>query len=483
MAASENAGPARRARSGPRPGTWRYEFRGWRRTRPFWGGLLLVVAGLEMLLIPLTGVLARGQIKLVIYVGIGGVFGILIGALLIACGLALWFTPAYKTFYAIAGVLLSLLSFIGTNLGGFFIGMLLGIVGGSLAFGWAPAAWAEPAPPPRPEPPQQDAPSPEHHEPSEPHQSRQPPEPPEPQQPPEPPDAGMEILDQPRTWGLGEPRPNGRGWQAGRSLAVATLLAVAIGALTGGPRASAAEIQPAHAQQAQQAQQAQSGQGCILFVICSPSPSPSPPATPSSSSSPSSGSGGGLGGLGGVLPTSGLPSTGPGLPVVGGIVGATPGAKNKDKNDKTGTGTQGLVVSSSPAVITASSATLNGLAYQGKVNMPVNGGGTLEMMKFTMNSQQLSALDLTVTGNGGTLSTAATSASFSGQVVLYATKLTGKLAGVPLTLTPDNAESTLLQLLNSLTPLVPVTLTDVTADQPVVLGHTGAITSLSITVS
>ena len=110
----------------------------WRRSRPFWGGLLLILAGLEMLLIPLTGVLTRGPIKLVIYVGIGGVFGVLIGGLLVACGVALWFNQAHKTFYAIAGLLLAILSFTGTNLGGFFIGMLSGIVDGSLAFGWTP---------------------------------------------------------------------------------------------------------------------------------------------------------------------------------------------------------------------------------------------------------------------------------------------------------------------------------------------------------
>ncbi len=128
-------------------------WRAWRRSRPFWGGLLLLLAGLEMLLIPLTGVLARGQIKLVIYVGIGGIFGILIGALLIACGLALWFNHAHKTFYSIAGVLLAIISFIGTNLGGFFIGMLLGIVGGSLAFAWTPTDQA-PADDFRPRPPE-----------------------------------------------------------------------------------------------------------------------------------------------------------------------------------------------------------------------------------------------------------------------------------------------------------------------------------------
>jgi hypothetical protein len=282
-------------------------------------------------------------------------------------------------------------------------------------------------------------------------------------------------------WGLGEPRPDGRGWQAGRSLAVAALLAlVAAGALTGGGHAAGAELHPTRPAHPARSATAQSGQGCILFVICS---SPSPTPTPSASPSPSPSSGGGLGA---VLPIGGvLPSTGASLPVVGSIgsaIGGATGSTSKN-NSKTSPGTQGLVVSSSPAVITASSATLDGLAYQGKVNLPVNGGGTVTMMKFTMNSQQLSGLDLTVTEAGGALTTAAPSASFSGRVVLYATKLTGKLAGVPLTLTPGNAESTLLQLLNSLTPAVPVTLTDVTANQPVVLGNSGAITSLAIAAS
>ncbi|MGA2825042.1 MAG: hypothetical protein ABSF03_02860 [Streptosporangiaceae bacterium] len=47
--------------------------------------------------------------------------------------------------------------------------------------------------------------------------------------------------------------------------------------------------------------------------------------------------------------------------------------------------------------------------------------------------------------------TSAASATFSGNVVLYATRLSGKLLGLTLTLTPGNAESTLLQVLNTLT--------------------------------
>lgn len=102
------------------------------------------------------------------------------------------------------------------------------------------------------------------------------------------------------------------------------------------------------------------------------------------------------------------------------------------------------------------------------------------MMKFTMTAQTLSGLTLTVTEAGRTLVTGAASATFSGDVVLYATKLSGKVLGLTLTLTPGNAESTLLQLLNTLTPLVPVTMTAVTAQQPVVLGNAGTISGLAV---
>ena len=118
-------------------GAWR-AFRAWRRSRPFWGGLLLLLAGLELLAIPLLSVLAHGSVKVVIYIGVGGVFGVLIGGLLVACGLLIWFHPVQRIFYAIAGVLLAVASFVATNLGGFFVGMLLGVTGASLSFGWTP---------------------------------------------------------------------------------------------------------------------------------------------------------------------------------------------------------------------------------------------------------------------------------------------------------------------------------------------------------
>ena len=118
--------------------TKRARWQAWRRSRPFWGGLLLLLAGLELVLLPLSGLLVHGSLKLVIYIGIGGVFGVLIGALLIAAGTALLVNPEHRSFYGIAGVVLGIASFPASNLGGLFLGMLLAIVGGALGYAWSP---------------------------------------------------------------------------------------------------------------------------------------------------------------------------------------------------------------------------------------------------------------------------------------------------------------------------------------------------------
>lgn len=110
--------------------------RRWRRARPFWGGLLLAFAGIEVLLVPLDGSLTHRAAALTGHAGIGGASRMTIGALLIAFGMLLWLNPARKTWYAVAGVLLAVASVAAADLGGFFLGALLGIAGGSLAFGW-----------------------------------------------------------------------------------------------------------------------------------------------------------------------------------------------------------------------------------------------------------------------------------------------------------------------------------------------------------
>jgi len=107
-------------------------FRVWRRQRPFWAGLLAMLGGLEILMIPLA------PLSVVIHQGIAGISGILMGVLMILMGLVMWFQPHLRTIAGIATVLFSLTSFVTSNFGGFLLGMLLGITGGALSFAWAP---------------------------------------------------------------------------------------------------------------------------------------------------------------------------------------------------------------------------------------------------------------------------------------------------------------------------------------------------------
>jgi len=106
-------------------------FRIWRRTRPFWGGLLVITGAGEILSSE------QGPFQIVIHIGIQGLAGYLIPVMMLLCGVLLWFNPAQRTFYSLLSIVLALGSWITSNLGGFFIGMMLGIVGGALAVAWA----------------------------------------------------------------------------------------------------------------------------------------------------------------------------------------------------------------------------------------------------------------------------------------------------------------------------------------------------------
>jgi hypothetical protein len=58
--------------------------------------------------------------------------------MLVLLGASILFDPAHRTFYSVLTVLAALGSWLTSNLGGFVIGMVLGVIGGSLAFGWRP---------------------------------------------------------------------------------------------------------------------------------------------------------------------------------------------------------------------------------------------------------------------------------------------------------------------------------------------------------
>ncbi|WP_285515793.1 DUF6114 domain-containing protein [Streptomyces sp. NBRC 14336] len=107
-------------------------FRRWRGQRPFWGGLLLALGGAEILLTE------KASLKVVLHLGMQGLAGYLLPTLMLLLGLLILFNPAQRLFYSITGLLLSLGTWLTSNLGGFFLGLLLGLTGSCLAFGWLP---------------------------------------------------------------------------------------------------------------------------------------------------------------------------------------------------------------------------------------------------------------------------------------------------------------------------------------------------------
>ncbi|WP_431896668.1 DUF6114 domain-containing protein [Micromonospora haikouensis] len=111
---------------------WAGRWRAWRRSRPFWGGLLVALGGAEIL------VTLRAPLPVILHVGPQGLAGYLVPVILLLCGVLLLAHPPQRLFYALVSLVLALVSWLTSNLGGFFVGMLLALVGGCLAFAWTP---------------------------------------------------------------------------------------------------------------------------------------------------------------------------------------------------------------------------------------------------------------------------------------------------------------------------------------------------------
>jgi hypothetical protein len=114
---------ARRAPSG-----WRR----WRTSRPFWGALLIILSGAEILLA------VKAPLPVVLHVGMQGLVGYLVPVVILLCGVLLLASPAQRLFYSTVAAVCALASWATSNLGGFVLGMLLGLVGSALAFAWTP---------------------------------------------------------------------------------------------------------------------------------------------------------------------------------------------------------------------------------------------------------------------------------------------------------------------------------------------------------
>ncbi|MFF5447925.1 DUF6114 domain-containing protein [Streptomyces sp. NPDC012888] len=107
-------------------------FRRWRRSRPFWGGLAAVLAGAEICVLPLA------PMKVMLTQGVAGIPSVLMGLVMIVLGLSVWFAPHYRSLAGVLTTLIATAALVLSNLGGFLVGTLLGILGGGLMFAWQP---------------------------------------------------------------------------------------------------------------------------------------------------------------------------------------------------------------------------------------------------------------------------------------------------------------------------------------------------------
>jgi len=110
----------------------RVAFRTFRKSRPFWGGLWCILGGAAMAYGPTTA------IKVILISGTVVWAGILVGVLVATMGVFLWFTPQLRHVVGVVAVMLSIVSLLTSDYGGFGVGLILGTVGGAMGFAWTP---------------------------------------------------------------------------------------------------------------------------------------------------------------------------------------------------------------------------------------------------------------------------------------------------------------------------------------------------------
>ncbi|WP_088286321.1 DUF6114 domain-containing protein, partial [Kineosporia sp. A_224] len=128
------------------PLTWRSRrerFAQWRGTRPFWGGVWTIVAGVY-----LWG-LTAAPIGVVVIQGVAGISAIVICLVYILLTLVAWTQPQLRVVTGGIVIVLALAAILLTNLGGFIVGTLMGLHGGASMIAWKPFVrrWSRPTPP------------------------------------------------------------------------------------------------------------------------------------------------------------------------------------------------------------------------------------------------------------------------------------------------------------------------------------------------
>lgn len=105
----------------------------WYRSRPVIGGVIAVLGAVAMLL---STQLDLGNIT--VHVGIEGMQATILPLIIALAGILAVAMPVHRIFYGVIVLVGSVYSLVAVNLGGFFVGFLLGCVGGIMVVSWAP---------------------------------------------------------------------------------------------------------------------------------------------------------------------------------------------------------------------------------------------------------------------------------------------------------------------------------------------------------
>jgi hypothetical protein len=389
----------------------------WRRSRPFWGGLFTLVGGLELLSIPF----ATQALPLVIQSGTVGA-SYLIAVVLIVVGLLIWLQPGQRVFLGVAAVLVSLASFVYANLGGFLVGMLLGLVGGALAAAWTPVR-------------ELDGPQ-------------------EPVAPDGPRFTGRRVVSGDE---LGNAPPEAA---KPRPAAAGDMSSVWIGRVKGTPETPAGPT---------------ATEGGVA------SPRHAGPPLPEERTREDAGPGGHEGpSAGGRLPAMAvLPLIVPlallsGSRAVSPISAPVPEVRSALAAAEPST----QKVATEASTVRAPSLTMTGMKFHGVVELPT-ATGTVKMLWFTMDKAVLSGPTQTM----GAATLVGRTFTFDGDVDIYTTKMTGTLLGLRQEFTADNP-NVLVKALKLVPRLdLPLTMTDIVSEQPYVTADSLDAEGLRLDVS
>ena len=107
-------------------------FRAFRRTRPFWAVLWCCLGGFTI------AYAAYGPINIIIHAGLAGIFGLGLGAAIMALALIMLALPSQRYVVSVLIAVMGVASFPLSNLGGFFFGMFFSVLGASMGFAWMP---------------------------------------------------------------------------------------------------------------------------------------------------------------------------------------------------------------------------------------------------------------------------------------------------------------------------------------------------------